>query len=140
MHYEVRDCAEILRNRQIIKSNAVEGICLLDARQRQKHQTLSPCQIVFYVLTFLRILHCYSQQTLTNLPFLYKILQCVRSATRLIISKFCLACNYRNRTPLPTWILVSASLTRKALYNIVLNQMSPRHISGILYEYPQFTM
>ena len=29
---------------------------------------------------------------------------------------------------------------RKALYNIVLNQMSPRHISGILYEYPQFTM
>ena len=28
----------------------------------------------------------------------------------------------------------------KALYNIVLNQMSPRHISGILYEYPQFTM
>ena len=111
MHYEVRDCAEILRNRQIIKSNAVEGICLLDARQRQKHQTLSPCQIVFYVLTFLRILHCYSQQTLTNLPFLYKILQCVRSATRLIISKFCLACNYRNRTPLPRWILVSASLT-----------------------------
>ena len=31
-------------------------------------------------------------------------------------------------------------LFRKALYNIVLNQMSPRHISGILYEYPQFTM
>ena len=28
----------------------------------------------------------------------------------------------------------------KALYNIVLNQMSPRHISGILYESPQFTM
>ena len=30
-------------------------------------------------------------------------------------------------------------LVRKALYNIVLNQMSPRHISGILYEYPQVT-
>ena len=27
----------------------------------------------------------------------------------------------------------------KAIYIIVLNQMSPRHISGILYEYPQFT-
>ena len=29
---------------------------------------------------------------------------------------------------------------RKALYIIVQNQMSPRHISGILFEYPQFTM
>ena len=36
--------------------------------------------------------------------------------------------------------LCAADLTGKALYNIVLNQMSPRHISGILYEYPQFTM
>ena len=111
MHYEVWDCAEILRNRQIIKSDAVWGICLLHARQRQKHQALSPCQIVFYVLTFLGMLLCYSQQTLTNLPFLYKILQCVRSAARITISKPCFACNDRNRTLLPGWSLVSASLT-----------------------------
>ena len=42
------------------------------------------------------------------------------------------------------WILhiepPTEGVVRKALYNIVLNQMSPRHISGILYEYPQFTM
>ena len=65
-------------------------------------------QIVFYVLTFLGILLCYSQQTLTNLPFLYKILQCVRSAARITISKPCFACNDRNRTLLPGWSLVSA--------------------------------
>lgn len=68
-------------------------------------------QIVFYVLTFLGILLRYSQQTLTNLPFLYKILQCVRSAARITISKPCFACNDRNRTLLPGWSLVSASLT-----------------------------
>ena len=36
--------------------------------------------------------------------------------------------------------LSDSSKWSKALYIIVLNQMSPRHISGILYEYPQFTM
>ena len=41
---------------------------------------------------------------------------------------------------LPSTKASTTILKRKALYNIVLNQMSPRHISGILYEYPQFTM
>ena len=63
-----------------------------------EEEALSSRQIAFNVFIFLGILLCYSQQTLTNLPLLYTILQCVFSATRLTISKPCFTCNYRNRT------------------------------------------
>ena len=36
-------------------------------------------------------------------------------------------------------VLRTSNIFRKAIYIIVLNQMSPRQISGILYEYLQFT-
>ena len=58
----------------------------------------------------------------------------VRRINSAILSRKWLLYQTSNKT-LHCWIS-----SGKAIYIIVLNQMSPRHISSILYEYPQFTM